>query len=409
MQTPELNYKKIFLVIGFIFAAIFFGWLIFIMFFKPVINQGNINESDFYTGSEIPDNINSNERINEGGGLKGTNNTNISNTNQVQQGEAAEKKLPAVTKLTENGIKGIAMNLSGNQAIYYNKKDGKFYQINENGNTTLLSEKTFYDVQDVIWSPDKNKAIMEYPDGSNIVYDFNADEQTTLPLDWENFSFSSNNNQIVTKDYDSYSRNNQLIIADLNTGNAKVIENLGDKSNNFQINISPDSQIVAFYTESIDFNHQEIYPIGQFQENFKSFVVDGLGFQGYWNPDGSKILYSVYNSDNNYEPTLWVTDRTGSFKKRIMINTWAEKCSFYNNNTVYCGVPQKLESMMGLSPNFAIDINDDIYRIDINKNFTEKIFSLEDGYNVKKLMITTDEKNLFFTDRRTGRLYKIDL
>lgn len=406
MQLPELNYKKIFLAIGFAASTVLFGWLIYIMFFRPIINPGNTDEPGFYTDTETG-NINSN-KINEGGGLGRISNVNTSAPTN-RQDAAPQTTAPDIVKLTKDGVRGATMSLDGNQAVYYNREDGKFYQIDENGNTALLSEKTFYDVQDIVWSPNKNKVVMEYPDGSNIIYDFAADKQTTLPKDWENFSFSANNNQIVTKDYDPYSKNNQLIIADLSTGNAKVIENIADKGNNFQINISPDSQIVAFYAESVDFGHQEIYPIGQFKENFKSFIVDGLGFQGKWSPDGSKILYSVYNSDNNYEPMLWVTDRTGSFKKRISINTWAEKCSFYNNAVIYCGAPQKLESMMGLSPNFAIDMNDDIYRIDINKNFTEKILSPASGYNIKDIMVTADEKNLFFTDRRTGRLYKTDL
>lgn len=106
---------------------------------------------------------------------------------------------------------------------------------------------------------------------------------------------------------------------------------------------------------------------------------------------------------------LWITNKDGSFKRRLNVDTWVDKCTFYNKNIIYCGVPKYIEEMMGPSPNLAINISDDIYRIDISKNLTEKIAIPATNQNIDKLMVSSNEKILYFKDRRTGRIYKIDL
>jgi hypothetical protein len=409
MKLPELDYKKVLLFAGFIIIAAFFAWLIYMMFFGSLGKKVATPDEEYEDYYNLRDGQTANINQSISGGLTTDNkNTNISQPT-TNEGVDRLPETKDVVKITKDIVQGAIIDNTGSGVIYYNNADGKFYEIYKNGTTKVLSDQTFYNAQDISWSDDKNKAIIEYPDGSNIIYDFATEKQTTIPANWENFNFASDNKKIVTKSLDANQENNHLIIADTVTGNAKIIEELSDQSSSFQINISPTNQIVAFFTKNIDLNHQEIFPIGQNDEKFSSFIVDGQGFQGKWSPNGEQMIYSVYNIRDDYKPNLWITNKFGSAKKRILINTWSEKCAFYNNSVIYCAVPQSLEKMMGLSPDYAIDINDDIYRIDLSINSTEKITLPEIGHNIKDLMITNNEQELYFTDRRTGRLYKINL
>ena len=409
MKLPELDYKKVLLFAGFIIIAAFFAWLIYMMFFGSLGKKVATPDEEYEDYYNLRDGQTANINQSISGGLTTDNkNTNISQPT-TNEGVDRLPETKDVVKITKDIVQGAIIDNTGSGVIYYNNADGKFYEIYKNGTTKVLSDQTFYNAQDISWSDDKNKAIIEYPDGSNIIYDFATEKQTTIPANWENFNFASDNKKIVTKSLDANQENNHLIIADTVTGNAKIIEELSDQSSSFQINISPTNQIVAFFTKNIDLNHQEIFPIGQNDEKFSSFIVDGQGFQGKWSPNGEQMIYSVYNIRDDYKPNLWITNKFGSAKKRILINTWSEKCAFYNNSVIYCAVPQSLEKMMGLSPDYAIDNNDDIYRIDLSINSTEKITLPEIGHNIKDLMITNNEQELYFTDRRTGRLYKINL
>ena len=402
MNLPELNYKKIALVVGFSLICLFFAWLIYMFFFASMLAPVNTNTNEPYEPDPTNRNFNANGALPTD---KNINQAAIERTRKIQPSGFSE-----IRKITESSVKGAALASNGSDIIYYSRADGKFYKIDEYGEETLLSEKTFYDVQNVVWSNNKDKAVLEYPDGANVVYDFTKEEQKTIPKNWEDFEFSVDNKKVVTKSFSSYSAESNLVIADISTGQTKIIENLGDKANFFQISCSPDNQIVAFFAELADFDHQEIYFIGQYGENFKSIIVSGMGFKGKWSPDSKKILYRVYSSLSDYKPILWITDKEGS-QRMLPVKTWSDKCVFYNNEIIYCGVPQEFGEMAGMFPESSFKFNDDIYKIDIIKNYAEKIQIDKkfDFYNVKEILISKNQDALYFTDGRTGRLYKIEL
>ncbi|EKD43239.1 MAG: hypothetical protein ACD_72C00397G0002, partial [uncultured bacterium] len=55
---------------------------------------------------------------------------------------------------------------------YYNANDGKFYHLTADGQIKTLSDQTFYNVQQVTWAKNNDKAVLEYPDNSKIIYNF---------------------------------------------------------------------------------------------------------------------------------------------------------------------------------------------------------------------------------------------
>jgi len=107
----------------------------------------------------------------------------------------------------------------------------------------------------------------------------------------------------------------------------------------------------------------------------------------------------------------------GKNRKELKINTFANKCSFNSaGTTVYCGIPQEQKYGYGLEPGLLDGIGDDIYRIDIAtgsktkvatplNGFGQATFSVDDD----SMVITEDSGQLFFRDKLTGQLIKIDL
>ena len=64
---------------------------------------------------------------------------------------------------------------------YHNAADGKFYKVAADGTVKEMSDQIFYNANKVTWAPTKEEAIIEYPDGIKIVYNFDTKTQTTLP------------------------------------------------------------------------------------------------------------------------------------------------------------------------------------------------------------------------------------
>jgi len=107
---------------------------------------------------------------------------------------------------------GAVLGTDGQSVNYYDAASGKFFTVKPDGTTVELSPQTFPDVQNVTWSADAQTAVIEFPDGSKITYNFATQTQTTLPKTWSDFSFSQNND-LVTKNIDDNSAQNWLVVS----------------------------------------------------------------------------------------------------------------------------------------------------------------------------------------------------
>jgi len=274
-------------------------------------------------------------------------------------------------------------------------------------------------VQNVVWSPQEQKAILEFPDGSNIFYDFEKQKQHTLPKEGEGFNFSSAGNQIGYKFITENPDENWLIVSNPTGDNPVAIEHIG-KTNpqDILINWSPDSSRVALFRNSAGLDSEEIFFVGQNKENFKSLSVAGRGFEGLWSKQSDKLLYNIYSPQTGFRPELWVTDakdnNTGGQNKNLGVRTWTSKCAFASDNTnIYCAVPIYLKQGAGIYPDLNNAVPDIIYKINVKTGFKQQIavptnylgISL---YTAEKLMLSPDEKILYMADSNNG-IYEIQL
>ncbi|MDP2766944.1 MAG: hypothetical protein Q8O41_05785, partial [Candidatus Methanoperedens sp.] len=248
---------------------------------------------------------------------------------------------------------------------------------------------------------------------ANIVYDFASDKQLTLPAHWKDFDFSPSGRQIVMKSIGLDPNNRWLSVVNSDGSKARRVEALGDKDDTVHPSWSPNGQTIAMYTEGIDFDRQEVFFVGLNNENFKSMEVEGRGFQSRWSPAGEQLLYSVYSSQTDLKPALWIAnsqgENIGSGRKSLNIETWAEKCVFADSANLYCAVPEKLEEGAGLFPEMADNTRDNLYKIDV-KTGLKKLVAVPDGeYNMSNLIISENGQYLYFTDKTTGNLRKIQL
>ena len=167
------------------------------------------------------------------------------------------------------------------------------------------------------------------------------------------------------------------------------------------------------YAESTGFDRQEVYFVGLNGENFKSATIEGRGFEPLWSPQGDRLLYSSYSLDDNLKPNLWVVNAQGegigSNRKKLNIETWAHKCSFGDDQSLYCAVPDALPEGVGLIPELGLETKDKLYKIDIVTGL-KKLIAVPDGaYNMSDLIISENGYYLYFTDKKTGKLHQINL
>ncbi|OGY93592.1 MAG: hypothetical protein A2406_04470 [Candidatus Komeilibacteria bacterium RIFOXYC1_FULL_37_11] len=405
-----MDKKKIFLVIGFIVLVLGLGLALYWVFFKPTIP---ITPTDNFNAGNLP----------------GIGNGNIpivnENINAPDQGlpwqqyikdkvsDVASGGLTKVSEVSENEVRGLTSSPGGLQ--YYDDNEQKFYRITDSGTVEELSSQLFYQVEDVTWAGSGDKAILEYPDGSNILYNFKNGQQVTLPKELEDFSFDASDSQIAAKWMGSSEEDNWVVASNDDGSGMYLIQPLGDQAHNTFVSFSPDNQVAVMHRKYVDAQRQEVYPIGLHGETFKAFTVAGAGFEYDWSPEGNSLVYSVYNETSNYNPNLWVTNGSsselGDIKVSLNISTWPDKCAFVGEDIMYCAVPQGLPRGAGLYPEIADRYPDNFYYINLNsgsKNLIASPVGESGSYTAHNLFVSNDQSTLYFTDQN-GNLQSIKL
>ena len=422
--------KKILVIFLFIVVVIGLGWLLYLTFFKPAPPEELAEEvEEGEAPARLPVTREGWERMTvEERARQGLPFYEWEEEEEVVVPEIkpVEKVVPEISEVALGGLTQVKdlTNISAYSAAlasdgslyYYDSGASKFYRLLADGTRSLLSDKSFYEVKGVTWAPGRDKAILEYPDGFKVIYDFENKKQVTLPGNWSDFSFSSRGDEIAFKSDHANPNNRWLAIVDSNGSNPQLIEPLGENADKVDVAWSPNNQIIATSKtgEAQGLWQQEIYMVGKYQENFRSLIVEGRGFESKWAPQGDKLLYSVYNNRSNYSPILWITDAEGDNIGRanhsLGLQTWSHKCTFgAGGENIYCAVPRELPLGSGLYPPAADDIFDDFYKVNLQTGVKEFLAQPERDYNAEKVFLSPDGKYLYFTDKATGILHQIRL
>lgn len=411
--------KTILLIVGFLLAVILIGLAIYFVFFKPIISPPTPNANITPTpgpGLNIPS-LNYIPPINLNVPINVPLNANIPTIVPTIPGptisNTANGGLTSFATLETNSTLGLNLATNGQDLNYLDKNTGLFYSLKPNGEKVQLSDMNFFNVSNVVWSPNSQKAILEYADGSNIIYDFTQKKYLTLPSQWKDFSFSNDSKQISFKDVKLDPEDRYISVADTNGGNYRQIERIGSEDADVYVDWSPNNKYVALYRKSLDADRSEIYPIGFNSENYTAFRIEGRDPKFVYSPSGNALLYSAYNIRSDYKPSLWIVntspDLLGTGRDKIELNTWADKCAFASETTVYCAVPKTLDLGTGFRPDLADTTPDEFYKIDLTTNTKQLIAQPLFPTTVDKLLVSPDNKSLIWTETTTGEVKKINL
>lgn len=414
MQIP---YKKILIVLGFVVVVVGIGFLIYFLFFKPAVSPPETEEPGVITVGQLPSGTpptdltpEEKQAIFQKTSEKITKIPAEAEADQIDQ--VAQGGLTKTTTLTYDTTPTYKIASAGNLHTY-NSDTGNFYKLSHDGTKQLLTNKVYKNVKNLDWSPNDKEAILEFPDGSNILFNFEKDVQVTLPKSWTDFDFNPSGNKIIFKDLDENPEYNWLAVANPDGSGQSYIDHIGNKKHLIINEWSPNNQVVGLFKAEGTGVTTEIQMIGQGDDKFQSFNAKGFGFKPQWSPTGDKILYSAYSVASNMDAYLYVVDTSpgtiGYNHKKINLKTWADKCTFANNSTVYCGVPKDLPEAAGPVPEIADNTPDYVYKIDLDSGQTSFIAELEYNHAMDNLHVSDDGKYLYYTDKQTQSLHYIQL
>ena len=323
--------------------------------------------------------------------------------------------LPRTLVLRSELTQSISANPTGTGIRSYNAEDGKFYRVMDDGTAIPLSNQSFYNVDHVTWGKSTDQAVIRFPDGSKVLYDFRNQKQVTLPKQWEDFDFSPQDDHVVAKSLGNNEDNRFLIVAKPDGTQAKIVESLGNNQDKVQVSWSPNNQVIAFSGtgEPLGYDRQQLLLIGQNHENFKGLVVEGRGFTPNWSPSGQNLLYSTYQTENGYRPMLWLSgasgDNVNANRHSIGLQTWADKCAWQNEQTVVCAVPRELGEGAGFQRQAFANVPDSIVRVNVETGTVTNLGQPDGNPSIDHMVLSSDGQYAYYNDAVTGRLVRFAL
>ena len=318
-------------------------------------------------------------------------------------------------QLTNQSVSGATFK--DGRVRYIERATGHIYEVDPDGrNRVRISNTTIPKVFNVIWSKHKDYAVLRYYDvnedtGQNIVQNLavhftgSTTQGILLPQNIASITTAPKENKILY--FVPYNNTNILISADFENKNQKQL--FSTAFGEFKISW-PDSDFVSLLSKPASFANGFLYKIDIRSGRLTKILGDIPGLNVLWSPDGNKIIYSATQQD---KPTLFILDTTTKNDIPLNLQTLVEKCvwSALEQNVVYCAEPANIPS--GKYPESwyqgEVSFNDVLLKKDFSTGEV-KIFNLE-GYqfDIINLFLDEDEQYLFFTNKKDGSLWSLQL
>lgn len=312
-------------------------------------------------------------------------------------------------------VLGSAVGPDGN-LYYYSADEGALKRASFEGKdkAVLLSDLPG-PASRVLWAPKRDRALLQLqlPEGGRWHL---ADIRTKSLVELKPGIVNASWNHLGDKIFYIYKSGDgaqSLNIADPDGANWKEIGRLG--SGTFFLAPIPQSNAVSLWNR----------PNASERTRFETINSDGgrrnlftaqFGSDYLWDPTGKRVAISSSSGENGSGLNVSVMNADGSELRSLALPTLASKLAWSRDGgTLYYALPTALPEGSVLPNDYfakSLSSQDTFWKLDISTNQKTRLLSPEaigTGFDSIDLTLSAKEDALFFTDRISGKLYRIDL
>lgn len=352
------------------------------------------------------------------------NNVNDPAADEEKKQEAKEEKKDsgfAPAESIENPINEEVLGaVAGEDGIYYYSLDEQsLKKVSFSGkNKEILMSNLPGVPTRVLWSPKRGKALLllRQSNGQPLWHFADLSAKTLAPLKPEISHLAWNNlgDRIFYQYTDPGTGAQSLNTANPDGSNWKKLADLGTQD--FFFASVPQSTAVSFWNRPNALEKTSFETVSIMGENRRTLLSDRFGADYLWSPDGENVLVSVSSQKGGGSIFLDVMNKNGGEYRGLSIPTLVSKAVWSKDGkTVYYALPGSLPATAVLPNDYyakPLHTRDMFWKIDLQSGKKTRIVDLSEvtkSFDSADLFLSSDESALFFTDRVTRKLYRIEL
>ncbi len=302
--------------------------------------------------------------------------------------------------------------------VYYSLDDRSLKKASPEGKdkSILLSNLPGTPVQ-IVWSPKKDKALLFLKQESGGVLWHFADltTKTLVPLKPEMSRMVWNNlgDKIFYQYTDPTNGSRTLDVANPDGTDWKSITTL--KNDSF-ISAIPKSTAISFWNKPNALEKTSFESVSLTGENRKILLAEKYGADYLWSPNGEQVLVSNSAEKGGNMILLSQMNSSGGELQSLSIPTLVSKAVWSkDSNILYYALPGSIPENSMLPNDYfekPLATKDTFWKVDIATGKQTRLVDLKDitaNLDSTDFFLSQNEDSLFFTERMTHRLYRIDL
>lgn len=355
---------------------------------------------------------------NEGKTTNTQSSTNTESTTGPISSADKQSANQAISAISTDSVFGATLAPDGNSLYFFSGANGQVDQVDFNGELQkVISTQEFQNIQNVFWSKTKNKAVVKRADGANrskyLLLDLAQKSVVPLKSNIDSIAWSSLGDKIIYKYFDSKTKTRTLNIADPNGSNWRRVAETDYVS--VQISSIPGASDISFWPTPSAFSSSIVSTVNFSGENRKEILKDRFGVDLLWSPDGKNAAVSSSDQRGGHKTDLALMNSDGGQFHSLNFPTFSKKCAWSADSTfLFCALPGNIPEDAVLPNDWQggkVQTADTFWKIEIATGKKERLVDpqkINGSFDALNPFLSQDKKNLFFTNKADGKLYKLE-
>jgi hypothetical protein len=310
------------------------------------------------------------------------------------------------------------LSLDGEMLYGYHAETAALYAIDtDTKKPSVLLDTSLINPIVALWSNNPKVSILKTSPQNGASYHFvNVEKQSIVPfaeaadyMEWDGIS-----EKVVFIQRES-PEEIVFFVANPDGTNVREIIRIPERSRITMSAISGSPQM-AYWAESSNVRISPLFSINIGSGTKNELFAGKYGTDYLFSPNGERILMSWAPEKNGPKLTLAMINKYGGQYVDLGLPTLVSKCAWNaSGNTLYCAVPTGIPETAVMPDDYKsgkVSTTDVFWKVNVETGEKERLIELADitqSFDAQNVLVSLDERRVYFSDRKTGKVFEITL